>query len=208
MKIRICEKCNKQFNRGYKTCPYCGNIKFVEYEVKEKIIQKHCAFCDKLYDESYKSCPYCGSTKIIKEEIPEEKEVLEEPKKEDEDNYQSSKICEECGRKHSLNLEKCPYCGSTKSTIIELPKEKICDTSLEWKKNHIKRREKNEYLKGLYVGGNTDLISKEIMKDDKKIDKNFKKGLDDAHWVGLVIGSIIFAIGLIYTVMVLLIFNK
>ena len=47
MKIRVCEKCNKKFNADYKSCPYCGSLKFVDYEVLEKNQQKNVHFVKK-----------------------------------------------------------------------------------------------------------------------------------------------------------------
>lgn len=201
MKIRVCVKCSKKFDEGYNSCPHCGSLKFVEYVVEEKIEQKHCAFCGKTYAESYRSCPYCGSTKIKKEEVLKEEKVVEEEKVEEivNDERQSSKICEDCGNMYSLNSEKCPYCGSTKTANIGIPEKRICDNADEWKKFHQKRRERNEYLKGFYVGSDTDIVSHEILKG-KKLGKKFKEGMSDGLEVR-VIGILICAvIGLIVAV--------
>lgn len=147
MKIRVCEKCNKKFDADYKSCPYCGSLKFVDYEVLEKKPTKVCAFCEKEYDVSYKSCPYCGSTKISKinnepkEEVKEEK-VYEEVNKENIEYTDSSKICDDCGNKYSMNLTSCPYCGSTKATSLKLPSDRIYNGDKEFHQKNKKEKRK------------------------------------------------------------------
>ncbi len=211
MKIRVCEKCNKKFDADYKSCPYCGSLKFFDYEVLEKKPTKVCAFCEKEYDVSYKSCPYCGSTKVVKEEVllKEDElvnEKIDEEKEEIKDLFiePKGKICEECGNKYSSNLESCPYCGSTKSTQLSIPssdyEKKVNEESKKRRKKIKDRKDRNDYLKGFYIGTSSDLVEHSILMEEK-INKKTKEGMNDGFiftfailivsiLLGLVIGLI------------------
>ena len=208
MKIKVCEKCNKKYDNEYKSCPHCGSIKFVEYEDVEKTPKKLSAFCNKEYGLEYKSCPYCGSTKVIKEEkeeIVEEKEVIEEEiNKEDIEYNASSKICDDCGNKYSFNLEKCPYCGSTKSSSLNLPSKKIYDGDKEFYKKNKNRKERNEYLKGFYIGSQSGLIEHSLLMEEKKLSENTRKGMHDGFIISLIVGGVLAVI--ILTVRLILYF--
>lgn len=212
MKIRVCENCSKKFDFGQMNCPYCGSLKFVDYEILEKKPTKKCSFCEKEYDLSYKSCPYCGSTKVVKEEVLlKEDEVVNEKIDEEKEEIKDlfiepkGKICEECGNKYSSNLESCPYCGSTKSTQLSAPssdyEKKVNEESKKRRKRIKNKKDRSDYLKGFYIGTSSDLVEHSILMEEKKINKKTKEGMNDgfiftfaifigAILLGLVIGLI------------------
>lgn len=213
MKIRICEKCKRKIEGGYSSCPYCGSTIIEEYNVEEKGKQKHCNFCNKDFDFGYNTCPYCGSKKV--ELIKDEEEIIE-PKEENiedvEENkvFISSNICENCGNRFSSSKEICPYCGSKNTLNVNIPDKEIYDSKKvdeEFKKKHQKRRERNEYLKGFYVGSDTDIISHEILKG-KKLGKKFKEGMSDGLEARVIYVLICAVIGLIVAVVGIILHMK